>query len=70
VQTSGHELKLVYPQDENAPSDFEGLDFERFSLQPLDDEKQMENSQAAFEFCLKNPKWTLSLQTHKWINVP
>ena len=70
VQTSGHELKLVYPQKENAPSDFEALEFTRFSLQPLDDAHQADNAQAAFQFCLKNPKWTLSLQTHKWINVP
>lgn len=70
VQTSGHELKLVYPQAENHPMDFEALKFERFSLQPLDNEQQMENSQAAFEYCLAHPKWTLSLQTHKWINVP
>lgn len=70
AQRSGHELKLVYPQKENAPSDFDALDFERFSLQPLDDANQIRNSQAAFDYCLAHPKWTLSLQTHKWINVP
>lgn len=70
VQRSGHELKLVYPQVENTPDDFVGLDFERFSLQPLDNAKQMQNSTAAFEYCLAHPKWILSLQTHKWIGVP
>ena len=70
AQTSGHELKLVYPQVENQPTDFERLDFDNFSLQPLDNEKQAENAQAAFEYCLANPRWRLSVQTHKWLGVP
>lgn len=70
VQISGHELKLVYPQKENAPSDFEALNFERFSLQPLDDIRGADHSRAAFEYCIAHPQWTLSVQTHKWIGVP
>lgn len=70
VQTKGHELKLVYPQPENQPEQFEALDFQNFSLQPLDNEHQRENMRAAFDYCLANPKWRLSLQTHKWIGVP
>lgn len=74
-QTSGQELKLVYPQAENHPKDFEHLDFEYFSLQPRDDsylgaEKKAAHEKAAFEYCLENPKWRLSVQTHKWIGVP
>jgi len=70
VQTSGDELKLVYPQDEIKPADVEHLDFKRFSLQPMDGPAMMENAQAAFEYCLEHPKWVLSLQTHKWIGAP
>ncbi len=70
VQTSGHELKLVYPQPENKPEQFEGWDFQFFCLQPLDNEKLQENMQSAFDYCLTNPQWRLSLQTHKWIGVP
>ena len=70
VQTTGNELKLVFPQDENHPELFETLDFDNFMLQPKDDKFQAENMKAAFEFCLKNPRWRLSLQTHKWIGVP
>ena len=70
VQTSGDELKLVFPQAENQPSDFEHLNFNVFSLQPLDNEKQAEHMQACFEYCIKYPKWRLSLQTHKWLGVP
>ena len=75
VQTSGDELKLVYPQDENHPSDFTNLDFDYFCLQPRDDsylgaEKKADHSQAAFQYCLENPMWRLSVQTHKSIGVP
>ena len=69
LQKNGDELKLVYPQNENHPSDFEDLAFENFSLQPLDDSNQMKHAKAAFAYCLKHPKWRLSLQTHKWIGV-
>jgi 7-carboxy-7-deazaguanine synthase (Cx14CxxC type) len=75
VQVTGDELKLVYPQDENQPADFIALDFTHFCLQPRDDsylgaEKKVDHSQAAFEYCLKHPKWRLSVQTHKSIGVP
>jgi 7-carboxy-7-deazaguanine synthase len=69
-QTSGHELKLVFPQPEAMPEMFEHLDFQEFRLQPMDGPDQMANAQAAFEYCLKHPKWRLSLQTHKWIGAP
>jgi organic radical activating enzyme len=36
VQTSGQELKLVYPQAGVDPARFEGLAFETFRLQPMD----------------------------------
>jgi len=70
VQTQGEELKLVFPQPDVDPAAFEHLDFKRFSLQPMDGPDQMENAQAAFEYCLAHPKWSLSLQTHKWIGAP
>jgi 7-carboxy-7-deazaguanine synthase (Cx14CxxC type) len=70
VQTSGHELKLVYPQADAMPDQFEHLDFDEFRLQPMDGVDQAENAQAAYAYCLKHPKWRLSLQTHKWIGAP
>lgn len=70
VQTSGDELKLVYPQSDALPEQFEALAFDQFRLQPMDGPEQARNAQAAFEYCLKHPKWRLSLQTHKWIDVP
>lgn len=68
-QTSGHELKLVYPQADAPPDAFEHLDFTAFRLQPMDGPDQQANAKAAFEYCLKHPQWHLSLQTHKWIGV-
>ena len=70
VQRSGHELKLVFPQPGLDPADYAGWDFKRFSLQPMDGPAMMENAQAAFEYCLAHPSWSLSLQTHKWIGAP
>lgn len=70
VQRRGNELKLVYPQDGLNPADYLSWDFERFCLQPKDDETPGGHSQAVFEYCLDHPQWRISLQTHKWIGVP
>ncbi len=65
MQTTGNELKLVYPQDENTPDMFVGLDFDNFYLQPKDCADSQENTQKAIAYCMRHPKWRLSLQTHK-----
>ncbi|WP_396592794.1 7-carboxy-7-deazaguanine synthase [Brevundimonas sp. R86498] len=69
VQTSGAELKLVYPQPLAMPDRFEDLDFDRFWLQPMDGPDQAANTAAALDYCLRHPKWRLSVQTHKYIGV-
>jgi len=72
VQQAGHELKFVYPQETLSPEQFEHLDFEHFFLQPMDvDDEAMRwhNIQAAIAYCLQNPQWRLSLQTHKIIGL-
>ena len=71
VQTTGHELKSVYPQPELSPTDFEHLDFQHYFLQPMDAEgRTAANIEAATRYCLANPKWRLPLQTHKLIGIP
>ncbi|WP_340691344.1 7-carboxy-7-deazaguanine synthase [Hyphomonas sp.] len=72
VQTSGNELKLVYPQiePEAQPERFSQLDFTHFFLQPKDDPNAARNLQGATTYCMKNPQWRLSLQTHKLIGLP
>ena len=65
----GHELKLVYPQEGARPEDFADLPFARFSLQPMDGPEVAENTAAAIDYCLRHPKWRLSLQTHKTLGI-
>jgi 7-carboxy-7-deazaguanine synthase len=69
VQTSGDELKLVYPQDDAPPENFEGLDFQHFFLQPMDGPDITSNTILAIEYCMRNPRWRLSIQTHKLVGV-
>ncbi|MBH87573.1 MAG: 7-carboxy-7-deazaguanine synthase [Pelagibacterales bacterium] len=69
VQIRGDELKLVYPQKNLAPEDFEKYSFKNFSLQPMDGELKVHNTNLALEYCKNNPNWRISLQTHKIIGV-
>ncbi len=71
VQRSGSELKLVFPQNEDAaqPCEFTDLDFEYFFLQPCDDENLQANTRAAVDYCLQHPQWRLSVQTHKILGI-
>lgn len=70
VQTSGNELKLVYPQAENTPENFENLNFKVFSLQPLDGPDLKENTEKTIQFCAAHPKWRVSFQAHKYWGIP
>lgn len=70
VQTSGQELKLVFPQDKAMPERFAELDFERFYLQPMDGPDRDRNTQLAVAYCLSHPQWRLSVQTHKYLGLP
>jgi len=71
LQTSGDELKLVYPQleAEAQPERFASLGFTHFYLQPLDDEARDANTRATIDYCLAHPRWNLSLQTHKVLGI-
>ncbi len=69
IQKSGNELKLVFPQDRAMPNQFEELDFEHFFLQPMDGADTALNTERAIEYCLRNPRWRLSIQTHKLLGL-
>ena len=69
VQLSGDELKLVYPQSGIDPKDYENFEFKYFSLQPLDCDKKEINTDLTIKYCSNNPKWRVSLQTHKIIGI-
>jgi 7-carboxy-7-deazaguanine synthase len=70
AQTTGQELKLVYPQAGVDPARFAALGFERFYLQPMDGPVREANTQAAVAYCLAHPRWRLSVQTHKYLGLP
>jgi 7-carboxy-7-deazaguanine synthase len=69
VLTTGDELKLVYPQDGGEPERFASLAFRHFYLQPMDGPAREENTRRAIAYCLRHPRWRLSVQTHKVIGV-
>ena len=69
VQTTGNELKLVFPQERAMPEQFERLAFDHFFLQPMDGPSLAANTELAIEYCLHNPRWRLSLQTHKLLGL-
>ncbi len=66
----GNELKLVFPQPGLGPQNLPSVNFEYFFLQPMDGVKLAENTQFASAYCLNNPPWRLSLQTHKLLGIP
>lgn len=69
AQTSGDEMKLVFPQTGLQPDAVRGLDFEHFFLQPMDGPEQAANTEAAIRYCMANPPWRLSVQTHKVLGI-
>ncbi|RUV64051.1 MULTISPECIES: 7-carboxy-7-deazaguanine synthase [unclassified Mesorhizobium] len=66
---TGNELKLVFPQVGAEPRRFEALAFDHFLLQPMDGPDRASNTQDAVAYCLANPRWQLSLQTHKQLGI-
>ena len=52
------------------PRQYQDLDFDHFFIQPMDGPNQGENIEKSKEFVVKNPKWKLSLQTHKILGIP
>lgn len=70
AQMSGQELKLVYPQTDAPPEEFAGLAFDHFFLQPMDGPARVRNTELAVAYCLQNPLWRVSLQTHKLMEIP
>lgn len=70
VVTAGNEIKVVVPQSGQSITNYESLDFEHFYLQPMDGPDAERNTRLAIELCKTNPKWKLSLQTHKLLQIP
>lgn len=77
VVTECDELKLVFPQPDAMPEQFDHIKAKYFYLTPMSDlftrnTGNLENdplTQQTIQYCLNHPKWRLNLQTHKLINV-
>lgn len=69
VLRSGNEIKLAYPQMGLLPDAIADCEFEYYLVQPIDGPLLSANTSSAIEFCLANPKWNLSIQTHKILQV-
>ena len=67
---TGDELKFVYPQKDFEPIQFESYNFNHFFIQPMDNNDYEKNKKLSEIFVEKNPKWKLSLQTHKILGFP
>ncbi len=70
VAKAGNELKLVFPQPGGEPDQYTHLEFDHFFLQPMDGPDLTENTRQTVQYCLENPKWRVSLQTHKFLGIP
>lgn len=69
VQTSGDELKLVWPQPGSDVARLATLDFTHRLVQPLDDPDAANNVQRCIDLVMADPRWRLSLQAHKSLGL-
>lgn len=70
VQRSGNELKLVWPQQGIDPDALLGWDFDHFLIQPMAGDDPESALRSSIRFVMDNPRWRLSLQTHKLLGLP
>ncbi len=70
VQTTGDELKLVYPQIGLDPVAVQTLAFDHYLLQPMDGPAREANTAAVIDYCMAHPTWRMSLQSHKYLGIP
>ncbi len=67
--TKGNEIKLIYPQNNLNLNNYEKLNFDHYYLQPLDNNSSVDNCKKVIKLVLNNPKWKLSIQTHKYLGI-
>ena len=67
--TEGSEIKVIYPQENLDPADFNNMNFSNYYIQPMDSEDYEANVSKSVEFCMQNSNWRLSLQTHKILGI-
>ena len=70
VQRAGDELKLVWPQAGIDPDALAGWDFRHLLIQPMDCADEEAALAASIDLVMRDPRWRLSLQTHKVLGLP
>ena len=69
VQTSGDELKLVWPQPGSNVGVMENWKFDHFLIQPMDCADHQSARDAAIAFVMEHPRWRLTTQAHKMLGL-
>ncbi len=69
VVRAGHELKVVVPQTGLDLAELVELPFGNRLLQPMDGPLLRDNTAWAIQRCLDDPRWRLSVQTHKVVGI-
>ncbi len=69
IVKKGNEIKVVFPQKNIVLSEYEKLNFQHFYIQPLENKDIVLNTKKSINYVLKNPKWKLSVQSHKFLKI-
>ena len=71
--THAHEVRIPYPTSLDLNEVRNKLIAKRYYVSPIFNENDrmetLQNIKNAIEYCLHNPKWSVSLQLHKLINI-
>jgi 7-carboxy-7-deazaguanine synthase (Cx14CxxC type) len=70
VVRQGNEIKVVIPQDGQRLEEYAALAFDHHFVQAMDGALQATNQRLAIDYCKAHPRWKLSLQTHKLLQIP
>ena len=72
IQTSGNEIKVLFPIKDLDPSNYESFAFKYFFIQPVDTgdpDQNNKNQQSTIKYCQDNPQWRFSYQLHKLLGI-
>ncbi len=70
VVERGDEIKVVVPQQGQDLDAFEAMNFHHYFLQPMDGPDKQRNTELAINTCKQRPRWRLSVQMHKLLQLP
>jgi 7-carboxy-7-deazaguanine synthase len=62
------ELKVVFPQEVD-PSVYDDFDARHRFLSPMNGPDLEANTRATLDYCYRDPRWRLNIQTHKFVGL-